>query len=214
MSELKGFVTRITGDGSAEVVIQAEGPDCIPGAPEIDLCHHCTGCSAEVSIKALNRACAATGDLVYMSHQPGRIAKNALSLLGIPVIGLMLGTAAGVILYERATVHEIGAFLVAAAGILLGIIVGVRVYKLGSADNQPVITQIIRAGAKAPVYPVAIDPVCKMEVDASTAAAQLAHKGETYYFCHPACLKAFTNDPARYVVGEAETKRGELPDRE
>ncbi|HUU81639.1 MAG TPA: SoxR reducing system RseC family protein [Acidobacteriota bacterium] len=204
----KGFVTRIAENGSAEVVIQADHIDSIPGAPDIDLCHHCTGCSADLRVMASNMAGAALGDLVNVSHKPGKVAKNVLTLLGIPLMGLVLGTATGVSLYEIAAVQEIGAFLIIAVATLLGITAGTLVYRQDSAGNQPVITQIIRAGATAAPTSF-VDPVCGMEVSASTAAANLAYKGVTYYFCHPACLKAFTKDPARYLGGEVVTKRGE-----
>jgi YHS domain-containing protein len=46
---------------------------------------------------------------------------------------------------------------------------------------------------------VAIDPVCKMQVDESKAAGKSDYQGKTYYFCAPACKRKFDQDPARYV---------------
>ena len=48
---------------------------------------------------------------------------------------------------------------------------------------------------------MAIDPVCKMDVDEKTAAATSEHKGATYYFCAPGCKKAFDADPEKYLAG-------------
>jgi YHS domain-containing protein len=48
---------------------------------------------------------------------------------------------------------------------------------------------------------MAIDPVCKMEVDEKTAAATSEYKGKTYYFCAPGCKKAFDAEPDRYLNG-------------
>jgi YHS domain-containing protein len=48
---------------------------------------------------------------------------------------------------------------------------------------------------------MAIDPVCKMEVDVETAAAKTEHEGETYYFCAPGCKAAFEKDPQKYLEG-------------
>jgi YHS domain-containing protein len=48
---------------------------------------------------------------------------------------------------------------------------------------------------------MAIDPVCKMEVDPKTAAAKTEYEGETYYFCAPGCKAAFEKDPAKYLKG-------------
>jgi YHS domain-containing protein len=46
---------------------------------------------------------------------------------------------------------------------------------------------------------MAIDPVCKMEVDPKTAAAKSEYNGETYYFCAPGCKVAFDKDPESYL---------------
>lgn len=46
---------------------------------------------------------------------------------------------------------------------------------------------------------IAIDPVCKMEVDVATARWITEHDGETYYFCAPGCLASFENSPAEYA---------------
>ena len=49
---------------------------------------------------------------------------------------------------------------------------------------------------------MAIDPVCKMEVEESKAAATSEYKGKKYYFCAAGCKKAFDQDPEKYVSGE------------
>jgi len=46
---------------------------------------------------------------------------------------------------------------------------------------------------------MAKDPVCGMEVDEKKAAAKSEHKRETYYFCCPACKKAFDKEPEKYL---------------
>jgi len=46
---------------------------------------------------------------------------------------------------------------------------------------------------------VATDPVCKMNVDESTAKYKSNYKGKTYYFCAPGCKKAFDADPEKYL---------------
>lgn len=45
---------------------------------------------------------------------------------------------------------------------------------------------------------MAIDPICKMEVDEKTAKFKSEYKGVTYYFCAPGCKKAFDADPGKY----------------
>jgi YHS domain-containing protein len=46
---------------------------------------------------------------------------------------------------------------------------------------------------------MAIDPVCKMQVDESNAPATSEYKGKTYYFCAVGCKKAFDEDPEKYL---------------
>jgi YHS domain-containing protein len=48
--------------------------------------------------------------------------------------------------------------------------------------------------------PMAIDPVCKMEVQESKAAAASEYKGKKYYFCAVGCKKAFDKDPGKYLA--------------
>jgi YHS domain-containing protein len=46
---------------------------------------------------------------------------------------------------------------------------------------------------------MAIDPICRMEVDEKSAKFKSEYKGKTYYFCAPGCKKAFDENPERYV---------------
>lgn len=46
---------------------------------------------------------------------------------------------------------------------------------------------------------MAIDPVCKMDVDENAPAAVAEYKGKKYYFCAPGCKTAFLQDPEKYL---------------
>ncbi|MBN8761895.1 MAG: YHS domain-containing protein [Thiobacillus sp.] len=46
---------------------------------------------------------------------------------------------------------------------------------------------------------MAIDPVCKMNVEPAKAAAKEDYNGQVYYFCSAACHKAFTEAPQKYA---------------
>ncbi len=46
---------------------------------------------------------------------------------------------------------------------------------------------------------MAIDPVCKMQVDENKAAGKSEHNGKTYYFCAPSCKIKFDHNPSQYV---------------
>ena len=47
---------------------------------------------------------------------------------------------------------------------------------------------------------MAVDPVCKMEVQESKAAATCEYKGKKYYFCAVGCKKAFDKNPEEYLA--------------
>jgi len=66
-------------------------------------------------------------------------------------------------------------------------------------------TEITRASLKAErkeVKTMAIDPVCKMEVDEKKAAAQYEYKGKKYYFCAVGCKERFAKDPEQFIQGK------------
>lgn len=46
---------------------------------------------------------------------------------------------------------------------------------------------------------MAIDPICKMNVDEDTAQYTSEYKGKTYYFCAPGCKKKFDENPEQYA---------------
>jgi YHS domain-containing protein len=47
---------------------------------------------------------------------------------------------------------------------------------------------------------MAIDPICKMTVDESTAKYVSEYKGKKYYFCAPGCKATFDQDPEKWSV--------------
>ena len=57
---------------------------------------------------------------------------------------------------------------------------------------------------KKEVKKMAIDPVCKMEVDEEQAAAQYEYKGKTYYFCAVGCKDTFAQHPEQFVKEEEQ----------
>jgi YHS domain-containing protein len=46
---------------------------------------------------------------------------------------------------------------------------------------------------------MAVDPICKMDVDEKTAKWKTDYKGKTYFFCAPGCKKKFDADPQKYI---------------
>ena len=46
---------------------------------------------------------------------------------------------------------------------------------------------------------MAVDPICKMDVDPKTAKWKSTYDGEEYFFCALGCKKAFDKDPKKYA---------------
>ena len=144
MSLYEGFVAGLRADGKAEVVIRPGKPG-IPGAPELTekVCH-CATNGSTVRIEALNWVGAGVGDWVLLSRRAGVLMKNAVVLLGIPVIGMLSGVVVGAIFSDGFAFCVTATAVSAAVGLLLGLVIGVATYRRMSADDQPVIRRIIR----------------------------------------------------------------------
>jgi len=52
-----------------------------------------------------------------------------------------------------------------------------------------------------------IDPVCKMHVNLSDAAASFDYRGETVYFCSVDCEKKFEKDPDNFMHGMSDEEQ-------
>ncbi|MGK8555244.1 ATPase [Nocardia gipuzkoensis] len=84
-------------------------------------------------------------------------------------------------------------------------IVGLREHNLGTFGRTLTVTEITklmtddyRASGDHPDAPdgYAIDPVCGMTVELSTARFTLTHDGTDYAFCAPVCRKVFAEEHA------------------
>jgi Cu+-exporting ATPase len=56
-----------------------------------------------------------------------------------------------------------------------------------------------------------IDPVCKMQVEASQAAAQSTHQGQVYSFCSAECRDLFEANPDNYLADDTEPVDAPVP---
>ena len=55
---------------------------------------------------------------------------------------------------------------------------------------------------------MAIDPVCKMNVDEEKAIATAEYQGKKYYFCAVGCKKAFDKNPEDYLSSDQSEPEG------
>ncbi|MEE4464238.1 YHS domain-containing protein, partial [Azotobacter chroococcum] len=55
----------------------------------------------------------------------------------------------------------------------------------------------------------AVDPVCGMPVEETSAAPRTTYEGQPYFFCSPHCLELFEAAPGRYV--KASTAQAHSP---
>ena len=142
----EGVVASLMAHGKAEVVIMPGKPG-IHGAPELTekVCH-CATNGSSIKTKVFNGVGAAVGDRVLVSLSAGALMKNAVVLLGMPVIGAVSGLAAGSILFDGVTFRLAVMVGSAAVGLSLGLVIGVATYRRISADDLPVIRRrIIRS---------------------------------------------------------------------
>lgn len=55
---------------------------------------------------------------------------------------------------------------------------------------------------------MAVDPVCKMQVDEAKSKITSEYKGKKYYFCATGCKKAFDTNPERYLSQSQPPRMG------
>jgi YHS domain-containing protein len=48
--------------------------------------------------------------------------------------------------------------------------------------------------------------------EAETSGRTATHAGKTYYFCSDFCVQAFTEEPAKYILGEQAQDRTTMPE--
>lgn len=155
MPTIEGIVTRLKGDGLAVVFFRPPHSG-IPGAPDVNVCH-CASDGSSFTFEAVNGAHASPGDVVSVYRSPGALLKNAAALIGAPLAGLLLGMAAGLAWSGGAWAAE-RISIPAAAGLLLGLGIGIRAFRRLSAQTPAVITHILQKRAVDPS--TGESPVC------------------------------------------------------
>jgi len=200
MPVYEGVVARLMADSKAEVVIRP-GKAGIPGAPELTekVCH-CATNGSTVRTEALNWVGADVGDWVVVSRRAGVLMKNAVALLGMPVIGGLSGLVAGGILFDGVASCVTAMVVSAGLGLSVGLVIGATIYRRLSADEQPVIRRIIRTRTNGAFVPHC-DP--SWTRGRLTSVDKSAHNGP--FSILPSCSKAESNcilsrAPRRQVI--------------
>ena len=149
-------------------------------------------------IKAANRIGANEGDLVSIDLVSEGVIRTAAILYIIPVLGLIFGAALGSALdpgWPDAT--PLFTLVGLAMGFLVTVLISRHLSKKG--EITPVITGILKSGARNSDSLMARDPVCKALVDPSQAPASLTYQEKAYHFCDPVCRDTFLKHPEEYV---------------
>ena len=148
MPEYQGLVTRILDQDRAEIAI-APGEQGILDAPEESkkVCHSCTDGST-VRLEVINRAGAEVGDWVSFIRSAAAIKQNAKTLLGIPLLSVVLAAGVGWVLSMAIGPYAAIPLAAAALGLLVGLFIGVRRYRRLSLHNPLTITRIVKKRAE------------------------------------------------------------------
>jgi len=198
MKESKGYITSVSSDGKAQVVVETDNSAGRCSSPQGHC--HCAGKPLGFAVKVDNRAGAKVGDYVSLLFKPGAILKSVLVLIGIPSFGILAGVVVGTAMNGTSLISPNQAFVAGAACFVLAVVGAVLVYRGIAKDLQPYVSGIIASGVGAGV-PVGFDPVCGREVDPLNAAVKIDYEGKSYYFCRAGCLNAFVKEPGRYLGG-------------
>ncbi len=145
MARYEGLITSLKENGLAEVIIQP-GSAGIPWAsPDVNsrVCH-CASDGSTVILEATNMVGAAVGDYVAVIRSTGALLKNAGMLVGIPVVGLLTGVGLALSATRNFTTHmDLGVGIIL-AGLIVGILVGVVLFRGRGETGRAVIERIIK----------------------------------------------------------------------
>ncbi len=142
MPEYEGFVASLIDDTKAEVLIQPETAGIV-GAPSVSakVCH-CASSSSQVTLEALNPLRAAVGDRVVLSVEASALIGNLGSIVGLPVLFLVLGWFISLFLGDTVLLGLPITFFCIFSSLPLGVVAGVLLYRHWSLENLPTITRI------------------------------------------------------------------------
>jgi hypothetical protein len=154
MPGYEGIVTEMKEDGKAEVLIQPRSAGIIGASAEVNnkVCH-CTPDGSSIRIDVENKVGAGVGDWVLVNREMRALMRNAAALLGIPSLGGAFGLFLALMLSTGLSLGATTWVIFAAGGLLIGIVVGVSVYKRVAPGSQASIDRVIRTRSEIASMP-------------------------------------------------------------
>jgi xanthine dehydrogenase accessory factor len=139
--------------------------------------------------------------VVVASH--GRDEERALTVAlksGVPYVGLVASRRRGEAVIEALREGGLSEDRLGRLHTPAGLEIGARSpEEVALAILAEVVATRERAPAPAPP-PLALDPVCGMQVPAIPSSPHVEHEGVRVYFCCEGCRSAFVGDPARHAT--------------
>ena len=152
MADYEGIVASQKEAGKAEVLIRpsAEG---IPGASEDINCRvcHCLAQGSQVTIDALNAVGAQVGDWVLVRRDSTALLRNAMVLIGIPLLGGLMGVVPAYFLTMGFSTRLAIGTLIAALPLLAGMGIAAVTFRRISSAAEPVIVRVLKRASEMPL---------------------------------------------------------------
>jgi sigma-E factor negative regulatory protein RseC len=144
MAKKKGWVTDISENGQAQVII--ERGDACNACEASHFCHSIADCS-RIKTKVINQANASVGDRVTIELNSKTLFKSAFFLYLVPAFGLLGGAVSGNGLGNSLGIGQPGLTIILAfAGLAAGFtITAIFSRWMSGKDNlTPVVTKIVK----------------------------------------------------------------------
>ncbi len=165
MANYEGLVATRKDNEKVEVLIRPSSEGILGASERINqqVCH-CAAEGSTVKIEAINAARAEVGDWVVLHRDTKVLFRNAVLLVGIPLIGLLVGL---IILHARTGFENISALsiIIAAVPFSASVLIVLAGFKKIYKPSVPVVTGVLKkapelAAGNVDFCPAASNPSC------------------------------------------------------